>query len=38
MCPAKGTLRVVGYENVAGNELPQPVTQIREIEMELMAA
>jgi hypothetical protein len=38
MCPAKGTLRVVGYENVAGGELPQPVTQIREIEKELIAA
>jgi hypothetical protein len=27
MCPAKGILRAVGYEIVAGAELPQPVTE-----------
>ena len=26
MCPAEGILRVVGYEKVAGFDLPQPVT------------
>jgi hypothetical protein len=30
-CPARGLLRVVGYESVPGAELPQPVTQISEI-------
>jgi len=30
-CPARGLLRVVGYESVPGSELPQPVTQMREI-------
>lgn len=30
-CPARGILRVVGYESVPGFELPQPVTQMREI-------
>ena len=30
-CAARGVLRVVGYESVAGLELPQPVTEIREI-------
>jgi hypothetical protein len=32
MCPARGILRVVGYENAPGSELPQPVTRMREIE------
>jgi hypothetical protein len=31
MCAARGILRVVGYETVAGHEFPQPVTQMREI-------
>jgi len=31
MCPAAGTLRVVGYESVPGSELPQPVTHPCEI-------
>src|SRR5262249_44388189 len=26
MCPARGILRVTGYEQVDGEELPQPVT------------
>jgi hypothetical protein len=30
-CPARGLLRVVGYESVAGSELPQPVTQMCEV-------
>lgn len=30
-CAARGILRVVGYESVAGFELPQPVTQVREL-------
>jgi hypothetical protein len=30
-CPARGILRVVGCESVPGFELPQPVTQMREI-------
>ena len=32
MCPARGTLRAVGYELPPGNELAQPATQIRELE------
>ncbi|HVY58971.1 MAG TPA: hypothetical protein VHA77_14060 [Xanthobacteraceae bacterium] len=31
MCPAKGLLRAAGYEAVVGHDLPQPVTQVREI-------
>ena len=31
MCPGKGVLRAVGYETLPGSELPQPVTQIREL-------
>jgi len=31
MCAAAGILRVMGYESVPGFELPQPVTQMREI-------
>lgn len=31
MCPASGVLRVVGYDNVPGAELPQRVTQTLEI-------
>jgi hypothetical protein len=31
MCPANGTLRVVGYELAAGAEYAQPVTAIREV-------
>jgi hypothetical protein len=30
-CPARGLLRVVGYESVVGTDLPQPVTQTCEI-------
>ncbi len=30
MCPANGTLRVAGYET-GDSELPQPVTQVREL-------
>ena len=32
MCPAEGTLRVAGYEVEQGSELPQRVTQVRELE------
>jgi hypothetical protein len=38
VCPRAGLLRVGGYENVAGGDLPQPVTQIREIASALEAA
>ena len=38
MCAANGTLRMAGYEIVDGAELPQPVTQVREITPELVAA
>jgi hypothetical protein len=31
MCAATGTLRVVGYEQERGSELPRPVTRIREM-------
>jgi hypothetical protein len=31
MCPAKGVLHAVGYENVAGRELPEPITLTCEI-------
>ena len=31
MCAARGILRVTGYESVPGFELPQMVTQVREI-------
>ncbi len=31
MCPAEGALRVVGYENRAGVELPEPVTEVCEV-------
>lgn len=32
MCPARGILRVAGYESVAAGALPEQVTQVREIE------
>jgi hypothetical protein len=32
MCPARGTLRALGYELAPGRELPQPATQVLEIE------
>ena len=32
MCPAQGILRAVGYD-VTGAELPEPVTQLSEIEL-----
>jgi hypothetical protein len=31
LCPAKGVLRAVGYEQVAGQELPQPATLVCEL-------
>ena len=31
LCPAQGVLRAVGYEPVAGHELPQPATQMCEL-------
>jgi hypothetical protein len=31
MCAASGTMRVLGFESVAGNDLPQPATLPREI-------
>jgi hypothetical protein len=31
LCPAAGTLRVIGYELVSGAELPEPVTHMREL-------
>ncbi len=37
MCPARGSLRVVGYE-MAGGELPVPATQVCEIGAERAAA
>jgi hypothetical protein len=30
MCPAEGTLRVLGYERES-DELPRPVTRMREV-------
>jgi hypothetical protein len=38
MCPARGLIRVVGYERPAGAELAEPVTQVREFSVELAAA
>ena len=32
MCPARGILRAIGYD-VTGAELPEPVTQLCEIEL-----
>jgi len=32
MCPARSILRAIGYDAIDG-ELPQPVTQMREIEV-----
>jgi hypothetical protein len=32
MCPARGSLRVAGYEVVAPGALPEQVTQMREVE------
>jgi hypothetical protein len=32
MCPARGILRVAGYESVAAGALPEQVTQVREVE------
>jgi hypothetical protein len=37
MCPATGLLRFLGYEQVRGCELPQPVTQICEVTAALAA-
>jgi hypothetical protein len=37
MCPANGTLRVVGYELIGGAQRAQPVTQPREIATALAA-
>jgi hypothetical protein len=34
MCAAEGILRVVGYETVAGAELPQAVTSARDVRHE----
>lgn len=38
MCPARGVLRVVGYELEGVGEVPQPVTQMCEVNGELLAA
>ena len=37
MCPAGGLLRVIGYD-ITGAALPEPVTQMREIEVAAQAA
>jgi hypothetical protein len=37
MCPARGALRVIGYELLAGQEFPQPVTMPRELCLERAA-
>jgi hypothetical protein len=37
LCPARGTLRVIGYDDV-GAELPAPVTQLCEIEAAAQSA
>jgi hypothetical protein len=33
MCPARGVLRVIGYEQTKSQELPEPITLTREITM-----
>jgi hypothetical protein len=38
MCPANGTLRALGYEREPGSELPQPVTQVRELTISSLPA
>jgi hypothetical protein len=38
MCPARGALRVVGYEIMHGSDLPQPATSRREIAADLAMA
>ncbi len=37
-CAANGTLRVVGYENAPGHDLPQPATQVCELRTLRVAA
>jgi hypothetical protein len=38
LCPARGTLRAVGYELVAGEELPRPATRPCELSLQREAA
>jgi hypothetical protein len=38
MCPARGILRVMGYERPGGEELARPATQPRELRLEPVAA
>ena len=38
MCPARGILRVIGYELPDGAEFAAPVTQMRELRLERIAA
>jgi hypothetical protein len=38
MCPARGLLRVVGYELAAGAEFAQPATKARELSLARLAA
>jgi hypothetical protein len=38
MCPARGILRVTGYELQPGDELARPATQPRELDLQLAAA
>jgi hypothetical protein len=38
MCPARGILRVVGYEVMPGEDLPRPVTRPQQVSAEPAAA
>ncbi len=38
MCPARGVVRVVGYERAKDEDMPRPVTLPREVAAERMAA
>ncbi len=37
MCPARGIMRVIGYEEIPGFELPQAVTQLRDVRADVDA-
>ena len=38
MCPARGAMRVIGYELVAGAAVAEPATQPRQLVAEAVAA
>ncbi len=36
MCPARGTLRAVGYERRAGADVAEPATEVREFNAKML--